>query len=284
MDGVTVQRTRMVPPPPLPELLHWLMVAFVVSPSGVQSVVGSVPPPVPEPLHWLIVAGLVAVIAVTLLSKCTVQVTVPPPPLPEPSHWVTEVVSAVNGVVDVVQVGGAFAAPWHSRTVTVELVVPVATSRLLTTVTSQTTACPPTLSVPLHWSTARTVAASAVECVPIPGSTPPISSARPRTASPAPNTPRRRESVFFDWVAFGGRRCGIGSESAVCMGVSPSLGRRCARESTPPAASGHATLWGCLWHRLSSDGHCGTQSARQIGARADWQVHAGGAPRVRGDP
>jgi hypothetical protein len=37
--------------------------------------------------------------------------------------------------------------------VTVEVASPVATSRLLVTVTLQATAWPPTLSVPLHWLT-----------------------------------------------------------------------------------------------------------------------------------
>ena len=85
-----------------------------------------------------------------LLTMPTLQVTVPPPPLPEPSHCVTEVVNAVFEVVLMVHVGGACAAPWHSLTVTVELLVPVARSRLLVTVTVHSTALPPTLSVPLH--------------------------------------------------------------------------------------------------------------------------------------
>jgi len=88
---------------------------------------------------------------------------VPPPPLPEPSHWVTEVVSSLEDEVDVVQVGGALAAPWHCSTVTVELAVPVATSRLLVTVTAQATDSPPTLSVPLHWLMAATAAAAVDE-------------------------------------------------------------------------------------------------------------------------
>jgi hypothetical protein len=46
-------------------------------------------------------------------------------------------------------------------TVTVELVVPVARLRWFVTVTVQATACPPTLSVPLHWFTAAPPAAKA---------------------------------------------------------------------------------------------------------------------------
>jgi len=111
VDGVTVQVTRFVPPPPLPELLHWVMVALVVLPIGVQTNVGSVPPPWPEPLHWLMLAGLVVAVPVMLLVMLTVQATAPPPPLPEPSHWVTDVTSAIDGDVVVVQINGALAAP-----------------------------------------------------------------------------------------------------------------------------------------------------------------------------
>ena len=49
------------------------------------------------------------------MSRC--RSTVPPPPLPEPLHWSTEVVSWSDGVVVVVQVSAALAAPWHSLTV-----------------------------------------------------------------------------------------------------------------------------------------------------------------------
>ena len=58
----------------------------------------------------------------------------------------------MKGVI--VQVGAAFAAPWHSRIVPVELVTPVVKLTLLVTVMVHSTACPPTLSVPLHWLTA----------------------------------------------------------------------------------------------------------------------------------
>ncbi len=87
VDGSTVHCTRIVAPPPVPELLHWVMVALVVfAGEGVQTTVGSVPPPVPEPLHWLTVAGEVAATPVMLFVTVTEQVTVPPPPLPEPLH------------------------------------------------------------------------------------------------------------------------------------------------------------------------------------------------------
>ena len=149
-----------MPPPPLPEPLHWSIVALVVLPFGRHKTVGSVPPPVPDPLHWLTVAGVGDAAPVMLLMTCTLQVTVPPPPLPEPSHCLTWVTSWVDGVVVVVHGRAALAAPWHSLTVTVELVIPVAWLRLLATVTSHATAWPPTLSLPLHWSTAGSASAA----------------------------------------------------------------------------------------------------------------------------
>ncbi|CAN5530955.1 hypothetical protein BH20ACT2_BH20ACT2_22360 [soil metagenome] len=153
--GETVHLTRMVPPPPLPEPLHWVTVAPVVlAGKGSQAVVGWVPPPVPEELHWLTVAGVGVAVPVMLLTTATRHVTVPPPPLPEPLHWSTEVIARLADEVVVVHVGGAPAAPWHSLTVVVELVTPVARLTLLVTVTSHSTAWPPTLSVPLHWLTA----------------------------------------------------------------------------------------------------------------------------------
>jgi hypothetical protein len=136
-------------------------VAPVVLPSGLHRIVGCVPPPCPDTLHWLTVAGVGETTPVMLLMMATLQLTVPPPPLPEPSHWVTEVMSWVEVVVVVTQVGDALAAPWHSVTVRVELVTPVARSRLLMTATEQATACPPALSVPLHWLTAGGVSSGA---------------------------------------------------------------------------------------------------------------------------
>jgi hypothetical protein len=83
------------------------MVAPLVAATGLQSVVGWLPPPLPDPLHSLTVAGEVVAVPVTLFTTRTVQVIVPPPPLAEPLHWVTEVVSAGEGVVVVVQVRAA---------------------------------------------------------------------------------------------------------------------------------------------------------------------------------
>ena len=72
--------TRWEPPPPLPELLHWVTVAFVVLPVGAQTTVGAVPPPVPDPLHWLTVTPDVAVPVGMLLVTVTSHVTLLPPP------------------------------------------------------------------------------------------------------------------------------------------------------------------------------------------------------------
>jgi len=194
VEGVTVHRTRIVAPPPFPDRLHWVMVALVVLPVGSQSTVGWVPPPAPEPLHWLIVAGLLVALPVMLLTTLTVQVTVPPPPLPEPLHWLIEVVRLVKDVVVVVHVSAALAAPVHLVTVTVEDASPVARSRLLVTVTSQDTAWPPTFWIPLHWSMA-VVAAAALACKVIPARPPHTSSASPNMATgrltrPPPARPR----------------------------------------------------------------------------------------------
>ncbi|HVE64553.1 MAG TPA: hypothetical protein VNB94_12225 [Mycobacteriales bacterium] len=154
VEGSTVHWTRIVPPPPLPEPLHWVMVALLVLPMGLQETVGSVPPPVPEPLHWLIVAAAVEVAPVMLLVIRELHLTLPPPPLPEPLHRVIEVTRSAEDEVAVVHGRTVLAAPWHSRTVVVELVTPVARSRLLVTVTSHSTPCPPALSDPLHTFTA----------------------------------------------------------------------------------------------------------------------------------
>ncbi len=110
-----MQRTRCVPPPPLPDSLHWVTVAPVVlAGNGSHSTVGAVPPPSPDALHWLTVAPVGVPVPVMLFTTSTVQVTVPPPPLPEPLHWFTEVTSSVELVVVEgvhVRVAGSFAAP-----------------------------------------------------------------------------------------------------------------------------------------------------------------------------
>ena len=48
---VTSHCTRVLAPPPFPEPLHWVTVAFVVLATGAHTRVGCVPPPVPEPMH-----------------------------------------------------------------------------------------------------------------------------------------------------------------------------------------------------------------------------------------
>jgi hypothetical protein len=110
----TLHCTRCVPPPPLPDELHWFTLALVVlAGNGLQSTVGAVPPPVPDALHWFVVADVGVVVPVMLLITSTVHSTVPPPPLPEPLHWSIVVTRSVEPVVDGVQtiVGGSFAAP-----------------------------------------------------------------------------------------------------------------------------------------------------------------------------
>lgn len=82
----TVHFTRMLAPPPLPELLHWVTVALVVLPVGTHTTVGAVPPPVPDPLHWSTVTPEVAVPVGMLLVTLTSQVTLLPPPYTMPLH------------------------------------------------------------------------------------------------------------------------------------------------------------------------------------------------------
>lgn len=77
---VTVHFTRIEPPPPVPEPLHWVTVALVVLATGAHTVVGWVPPPVPDPMHWLTVAPDIGEPLATSLMKVTLQVTLLPPP------------------------------------------------------------------------------------------------------------------------------------------------------------------------------------------------------------
>jgi len=163
VEGPTVHVTRIVPPPPLPELLHWVIVALVVlAGKGSQFTVGWVPPPVPDPLHWLTVAPVVEAVPVMLLVIVTVHLTVLPPPSPVPLHWFTDVVSWPEVVVVGAAQVGAPAAPVHTCVVTVEVATPVARLRLLMIVTVQSTSWPPTLAMPLHWLTAADAGAAEV--------------------------------------------------------------------------------------------------------------------------
>ena len=111
VDGGTVHCTRIVAPPPLPELLHCVTVALGALPTGLHATVAVPPPPVPESLHWLTVAAEVVGEPLMLFVICTRQVTVPPPPFPEPLHWVTDVVRSADVVVELVHVSGVLAAP-----------------------------------------------------------------------------------------------------------------------------------------------------------------------------
>jgi hypothetical protein len=89
----TLHCTRVEPPPPLPEPLHWVTVALVVLPTGAHTTVGAVPPPVPEPMHWFTVTPEVGSPVGTVLRTDTLQVTLLPPPKTMPLHWLTEVTS-----------------------------------------------------------------------------------------------------------------------------------------------------------------------------------------------
>lgn len=82
-------------------------------------------------------AALGVAAPVMSLTMSTVHTAAPPPPLADPLHWLTEETSWLELTVVLVQVSVALVAPLHASTVTVELVVPVATSRLLVTVTRQ---------------------------------------------------------------------------------------------------------------------------------------------------
>jgi hypothetical protein len=86
---VTVHLTRIDAPPPFPDPLHWVTVAFVVLPTGAQTKVGSIPPPVPDPMHWLTVAPVVDVPVETSFVNVTLQVKLLPPPTMMPLHWLT---------------------------------------------------------------------------------------------------------------------------------------------------------------------------------------------------
>jgi hypothetical protein len=89
-----------------------------------------------------------------------------PPLVMAKLHWDTEVTRALDTVVFWMQlaVKSVFAAPWHSFTVTEELVVPVPTSSVLTTVMSHCIPKPGVSSTLLHCAT---VAAEAGEAGPV---------------------------------------------------------------------------------------------------------------------
>jgi hypothetical protein len=90
---VTEQSTREGAPPPVPEPLHCVTVAFVVLDTGEQRTVDAPPPPVPDPMHSFTVAPAVGVPLATSLIYVTLQVTLLPPPPTMPLHWSTEVTS-----------------------------------------------------------------------------------------------------------------------------------------------------------------------------------------------
>jgi hypothetical protein len=90
---VTSHCTRVLAPPPFPEPLHCVTVAFVVLATGSQMVVGWVPPPVPDPMHWSTVTPDVVAPVGRVLTTETSQVTLLPPPKTTPLHWLTDVTS-----------------------------------------------------------------------------------------------------------------------------------------------------------------------------------------------
>jgi hypothetical protein len=143
VEASTVHLTRLAPPPPFADPLHCVTVALVVLPFGEHTRVGCVPPPPADPMHWLTVAGPAVATPVRMLCTVTEQSTFAPPPLTESLHWLTVPTTSwkVDGVV--VQVGfGWFAGPWHSVATTTELPMPVATSSVLVTSTSQVMSSP----------------------------------------------------------------------------------------------------------------------------------------------
>jgi hypothetical protein len=151
VDVGTVQVTRPAAPPPLPEPLHCVTSAFVVLETGAQAVPPAAPS-VADPTHWFTVAAVVVLSPTMLLVMSTVQMTLLPPPFATPLHWSTAVMMMPSRCETVVvQRGAAPAAPAHTRVVTVEDPVWVATFNSLTTVTSHSTWSPPPLGVSLHW-------------------------------------------------------------------------------------------------------------------------------------
>jgi len=132
VDVVTVH-SKWTNVPPFPEPLHWVMSAPVVELVGLQ--VGA--PLAAEPMHWFTVAGLVEPAPVMLLTTLTLQITFDPPALTELLHWLIEITMSEDALVTGLPQIGASGAPAQVVVVTDELVTPVATSRLLTTLTSQ---------------------------------------------------------------------------------------------------------------------------------------------------
>lgn len=165
VDVGTVQVTRPAAPPPLPEPLHCVTSAPVVLETGLQAVPPAAPS-VAEPTHWFTVAGVVVLSPTMLLVMSTLQMTLLPPPFATPLHWSTAVMmipSRCDTVV--VQRGAAPAAPAHTRVVTVDDPVCVATFNSFTTVTSHSTWSPPPLGVSLHWDVVVGETAADADCI-----------------------------------------------------------------------------------------------------------------------
>ena len=109
--GVTEHFTRIVPPPPLPESSHWVMVALVVTPIGSQERGRLGAAALSRPVALVDGGRCGSAAPVMLLTMYTLHSTVPPPPLPDPLHWSTDVTSWSDVVSVVVHGSAAFAAP-----------------------------------------------------------------------------------------------------------------------------------------------------------------------------
>src|SRR5450759_4969146 len=160
--------------PPLAEPLHWVIAApVVVAGKGSQPVVI-----LPEPTHWLTVAAVApGLTPMKLFVTLTLQRSVAPPPLSELLHCVTAVTGLVRTVVLLVQlacVAGGPAAPCHSRTVTVA--DPPLAVIWLTIVASQLRPWPPPLPTPLPHVVVGAIVVAA--------DAPPASASGPRSRSP----------------------------------------------------------------------------------------------------
>jgi hypothetical protein len=133
---VSVHFTRVDPPPPFPDPLHWVTVAPVVLATGAHTRIGWVPPPVPEPMHWFTVTPLVAVPAGMVFTTETLHVTLLPPPTTIPLHWLTVVTNWFEAVTTVVQPKGGStpAAARHEVAVIVELGAPAELTLLATVI------------------------------------------------------------------------------------------------------------------------------------------------------
>jgi hypothetical protein len=159
----TVHFTRIDPPPPVPDPLHWVTVALVVLATGSHTTVGWVPPPVPEPLHSLTVTPDVGVPLDMSLVNVTLQVTLLPPPVTMPLHWLIEETSWFDVVTVVVHPAGGStpAAAKQAVAVIVELVAPAKVTVLVIAILQDASSPAPVGKAGgLHWAAAGAEAAA----------------------------------------------------------------------------------------------------------------------------